>query len=146
MKDDTLLIHSGKEPFHHYGIVNMPVYRASTVLFPTIDAFKGRGSGNDRYRGVRYGACGTPSTFALADGYASGWASMDLSRFITPENPLGVPNELATEGTAVYTGLPVIGFAATRLANGNVGVGAAYANTIPHRYVRSIAASGSTAP
>lgn len=70
MKDDTLLIHSAKDPFRHYGIVNLPPYRASTVLFPTIDAFKGRGSGNDKYRSVRYGACGTPITFALADAVA----------------------------------------------------------------------------
>jgi cystathionine beta-lyase len=71
MKDDTILIHSAKDPFRHYGIVNLPPYRASTVLFPTIDAFKGRGSGNDKYRGVRYGACGTPITFALADAVAA---------------------------------------------------------------------------
>lgn len=70
MKDDTRLVHAGKDPEHHYGIVNMPVYRASTVLSPTLAAFKHRADGDRKYRGVRYGAYGTPTTFALADAVA----------------------------------------------------------------------------
>lgn len=70
MKDDTRLVHAGKDPEHHYGIVNMPVYRASTVLSPTLSAFKARADGDRKYRGVRYGAYGTPTTFALADAVA----------------------------------------------------------------------------
>lgn len=70
MKDDTRLVHAGKDPEHHYGIVNMPVYRASTVLSPTLSAFKARAEGDRKYRGVRYGAYGTPTTFALADAVA----------------------------------------------------------------------------
>ena len=70
MKDDTRLVHAGKDPEHHYGIVNMPVYRASTVLSPTLAAFKQRAEGDKKYRSVRYGAYGTPTTFALADAVA----------------------------------------------------------------------------
>ena len=62
---------------------------------------------------------------------------LDLSED-RPINPAYRIIPIPYDGTSTYKGLPVIGFAATRLANGNVGVGAAYANTIPHRYVRSI--------
>ena len=64
MKDDTLMIQSGRDSKRHFGIVNYPVYRASTVLYPTIDEFKKRTE--RRYRGITYGARGTPTTFALA--------------------------------------------------------------------------------
>ncbi len=78
-------------------------------------------------------------TFALADGYAAGWASMDLSTYVsTASGSVDVSANTMTGSSNTYVGLPVIGFAATRLGNSNVGVGAAYANTIPHRYVRSI--------
>lgn len=71
MKDDTLLVHQGKDPFRHDGIVNLPVYRASTVLYPTMASFNNRAAGDRKYRGVRYGAYGTPTTFALADAVAA---------------------------------------------------------------------------
>jgi cystathionine beta-lyase len=67
MKDDTVMIHSGRDPERHYGIVNPPVYHASTILYPTLEAFKNRARGERKYRGVRYGAHGVPTTFALAD-------------------------------------------------------------------------------
>ena len=68
MKDDTLMVHSSRDPQKHYGIVNLPVYHASTILYPTLEAFKDRVK--NKYRGVRYGASGTPTTFALADAVA----------------------------------------------------------------------------
>ncbi|MBF0530504.1 MAG: cystathionine beta-lyase [Deltaproteobacteria bacterium] len=67
MKDDTLMVNSGRDPERHYGVVNLPVYHASTVLFPTLASFTKRAEGESEYRGVRYGAFGTPTTFALAD-------------------------------------------------------------------------------
>ncbi len=67
MKDDTVMIHSGRDPETHYGIVNPPIYHASTILYPTIEAFKNRAKGKRKYRGVRYGAYGVPTTFALAE-------------------------------------------------------------------------------
>lgn len=70
MKDDTLIVHTGREPERHGGIVNPPVYHASTVLYPTIDAFRRRSEGDAQYRSVRYGAYGVPTTFALADAVA----------------------------------------------------------------------------
>ncbi|MBW1700285.1 MAG: cystathionine beta-lyase [Deltaproteobacteria bacterium] len=69
MKDDTIMVHVSRDPSRHYGIVNLPVYHASTVLYPTIKAFNNRIK--NKYRGVRYGASGTPTTFALADAVAT---------------------------------------------------------------------------
>jgi cystathionine beta-lyase len=68
MKRETRLVHSGRDPEKHFGIVNPPVYRASTVLFPTMDEFVRRGE--RKYIGFGYGIQGTPTTFALADALA----------------------------------------------------------------------------
>ena len=48
-----------------FDIVNPAVFRASTVLFPTLDAFNKRH--DRRYTGSSYGIHGTPTTFALAE-------------------------------------------------------------------------------
>ena len=60
MKDDTLVTHAGLAPKDNYGIVNPPVYHASTVLFPTLDSLEGQPPST-----VVYGRHGTPTTFAL---------------------------------------------------------------------------------
>ena len=70
MSKNTDLVHLGRNPSAHHGVVNTPVYHASTIIYPTIEAFKHRAAGDRKYRGVRYGACGTPTTFALADTVA----------------------------------------------------------------------------
>ena len=70
MKDETRLVHAGRNPERDGGIVNPPVSRASTVLYPTLEAFARRGDGAAKYRGVRYGAYGTANTLALADALA----------------------------------------------------------------------------
>ena len=70
MKDETRLVHAGRAPQRDGGIVNPPVSRASTVLYPTLAAFARRGEGEAKYRGVRYGAYGTANTLALADAVA----------------------------------------------------------------------------
>lgn len=70
MKQQTSLIHLGRAPESQYGIVNTAVYHASTILYPSLEAFKNRGVGDSKYRATRYGASGTPSTFALADTVA----------------------------------------------------------------------------
>ena len=70
MKDETRLVHAGRDPDRDGGIVNPPVSRASTVLYPTLGAFARRGDGDARYRAVRYGAYGTANTLALADALA----------------------------------------------------------------------------
>lgn len=70
MKTDTILVHSGRDPDRHYGVVNMPVYHASTILYPSMEAYRKRSEGDRKYRGILYGAYGTPTTFALAEAIA----------------------------------------------------------------------------
>lgn len=70
MKDDTALVHVGRDPQAYHGIVNIPVHHASTVLFPTIDAYKKSGLGSGKYHSIRYGVNGTPNSFALAAAVA----------------------------------------------------------------------------
>jgi cysteine-S-conjugate beta-lyase len=68
-KIDTLLAHAGRAPEQNFGIVNPPVYHASTVLFPTVAALE-EGARN-RYNQVTYGRQGTPTTFALEEAVAA---------------------------------------------------------------------------
>ncbi|MFQ5985481.1 MAG: cystathionine beta-lyase [Alphaproteobacteria bacterium] len=69
MKEDTLIVTAGRRPFDHHGVVNPPVYRASTVLFPTVAAL--RHADRHRFEVVRYGRYGTPTTFALEEAVAA---------------------------------------------------------------------------
>jgi cystathionine beta-lyase len=55
----TRLVHAGREPFNQHGFVNTPIYRGSTVLYPTTDDLLHR---RGRYS---YGTKGTPTTEAL---------------------------------------------------------------------------------
>jgi cystathionine beta-lyase len=66
MKDNTIVTHAGNRPFENHGIVNPPVYHASTVLQPTMGALLNRGSAK-----VRYGRRGTPTTFALEEAVSA---------------------------------------------------------------------------
>ena len=38
----TRLVHAGRDPFDQHGFVNTPIYRGSTVLYPTYDDIKHR--------------------------------------------------------------------------------------------------------
>ena len=58
-KLDTLLAHAGRAPEDNFGIVNPPVYHASTVLYPSAEDFVAHRA---RYQ---YGRRGTPTTEAL---------------------------------------------------------------------------------
>jgi cysteine-S-conjugate beta-lyase len=63
MKNRTKLVHAGRHPEEQLGFVNTPVYRGSTVLFPTLDDFYAR---NARFS---YGTKGTPTTEALESAW-----------------------------------------------------------------------------
>ena len=68
MKRDTRLIRAGREPRPAAGAVNPPVVRASTVLYPSVEAMRmtrARRDGGERV--FSYGARGTPTAFALED-------------------------------------------------------------------------------
>jgi cystathionine beta-lyase len=61
----TRLVHAGRDPFEQHGFVNTPIYRGSTVLYPTVDDIKNR-----RGRYV-YGTKGTPTTEALEQAWTA---------------------------------------------------------------------------
>lgn len=64
LKSRTRLVHSGREPAEQFGFVNMPAYRGSTVIFPTVADLRNR---NARFV---YGTKGTPSTEALETAWS----------------------------------------------------------------------------
>jgi cystathionine beta-lyase len=69
MKHETRLVHAGRDPEQHAGTVNPPIHRASTILYPTVEAFERR---TERKYGETssYGIYGTPITFALREALA----------------------------------------------------------------------------
>lgn len=61
----TKLVHAGRRPEWTHGVVNPPVYRASTCLFETLDAYEAASKNPDA--GPYYGRRGTPTQWALAE-------------------------------------------------------------------------------
>ncbi|MBB4041706.1 cystathionine beta-lyase [Microvirga flocculans] len=59
VSERTRLVHAGREPFEQHGFVNTPIYRGSTVLYPSTDDLMHR---RGRYT---YGTKGTPTTNSL---------------------------------------------------------------------------------
>ncbi|MBI3708842.1 MAG: cystathionine beta-lyase [Proteobacteria bacterium] len=68
MKKDTILAHAGRDSHKFEGVVNTPVVRASTILFPTVKAYEA--SHADRFTRMRYGRYGTQTTHALEEAVA----------------------------------------------------------------------------
>jgi len=69
LKDETLLGHAGNKPQANWGIVNPPVYHASTILFPTLGVLED--VSRDWPVKMTYGRQGTPTTFALEEAVAA---------------------------------------------------------------------------
>ena len=65
---ETRIVHAGSHPEKFQGAVNPPVYRASTIVFPTVDAM--REAGRNRFDTTYYGRHGTPTSFALEEAMA----------------------------------------------------------------------------
>jgi cystathionine beta-lyase len=63
---DTVICHAGRDPAAHFGVVNPPVFHASTILFPTLEALDAKAQ-----QKIRYGRRGTPTTFALEDAVSA---------------------------------------------------------------------------
>jgi cystathionine beta-lyase len=63
-KEGTRLAHAGRAPARHHGFVNMPIYRGSTVLFPTVEALEAN------TQDFTYGRLGTPTVKALEEAIA----------------------------------------------------------------------------
>jgi cystathionine beta-lyase len=60
----TKVVHSGREPHENYGFVNPPIYRGSTVLFPTVEKLW------NRDQEFTYGRSGTPTVRSLEKAIA----------------------------------------------------------------------------
>jgi cystathionine beta-lyase len=60
-KPDTVAVSAGRMSEEHFGVVNTPVYRASTVLFPDLKALE------SRQQPYVYGRRGTPSSRSLEE-------------------------------------------------------------------------------
>ena len=63
---ETLLTSGGRDPEHNFGIVNPPVYHASTVTSPTLAEWRAR----DFTQQITYGRMGTPTQKALEEAIA----------------------------------------------------------------------------
>ena len=71
MKDETKLVHLGRGQKIFEGTVNMPVYRASTILSPDVDSYIHRFDGEKALTDITYGARGTHNARALAEAIGS---------------------------------------------------------------------------
>lgn len=67
LHDETRVTTLGRDPHRHHGIVNPPVYHASTILYQTLAAFDAPHTRDGYY----YGRYGTPTTRALAEALAA---------------------------------------------------------------------------
>ena len=69
LKPDTRLVSAGRRAEWTQGIVNVPVWRASTILYDDVASLRERGKKpND---GLYYGRRGTPTQWSLADALTS---------------------------------------------------------------------------
>jgi cystathionine beta-lyase len=64
LKEDTKLVHSGRDPADYHGIVNPPVARGSTILYPSLSAY------DDPDHRYRYGRMGNPMSEAFETAMA----------------------------------------------------------------------------
>ena len=71
-KDETRLAHAGRDPSRQHGFVNTPIYRGSTVIFPTVAALEA----NDQ--DFTYGRLGTPTVRALEEAIADAPPGQDI--------------------------------------------------------------------
>ena len=57
-RPDTVITHAGLDPEANHGIVNPPVYHASTITFPSVAAWDE--AHKPGFKGTVYGRHGTP--------------------------------------------------------------------------------------
>ena len=67
-KFKTNLVHAGRDPHNNHGVVNPPVYHASTILQPSLDKFEA--ARTPEWNGYRYGRSGTPTSRYFEDAVA----------------------------------------------------------------------------
>lgn len=108
-RTETLISHVGRDPKAHAGTVNVPVHRASTIVFDTVDAIdKAKKHRFDKGQ-VFYGRFGTPDTFgfeeaiaALEGGYGSIAVPSGLAACMLPLIAFLQPGDHVLVTDAVY--------------------------------------------
>src|SRR5262245_6573348 len=93
-KDRTIATHAGNHPHENQGVVNPPVYRASTILFRSVRDLRERYG--DKYEAITYGRDGTQSHRALAEAVTALEGS---------ERALILPSGVAAVSVALLTTL-----------------------------------------
>ena len=68
MKKDTILAHAGRDPAKYQGMVNTPVFRASTILHEDLEAYEA--PRDEDFQRISYGRHGTPTTRSLEEAVA----------------------------------------------------------------------------
>jgi len=87
-KSRTKLVYAGRDPEEQYGFVNPPIYRGSTVLFPTLDALA------TRRMPFTYGTQGNPTLLGLQ----TAWTELSEAA-----GSVVVPTGLAAIALALFT-------------------------------------------
>lgn len=71
MKEDTVITTAGRDPEANFGIVNPPVYHASTITHPTVAAMRAARERRWEPNVYTYGRHGTPTHTALEEAVAA---------------------------------------------------------------------------
>ena len=71
MKQDTKIVTTGRDPEANHGVVNAPVYHASTITFPTVAALEEAAHLRFKPGETYYGRYGTPTTFGFEESVAA---------------------------------------------------------------------------
>jgi len=93
-KDRTIATHAGNHPHENQGVVNPPVYRASTILFRSVQDLRERYK--HKYETITYGRDGTQTHRALAEAFTALEGS---------ERAIVLPSGVAAVSTALLMSL-----------------------------------------
>ena len=88
-RERTRLVHAGRDPFEQHGFVNTPIYRGSTVLYPSTEEFLHR-----RNTKFTYGTQGTPTINSLERAWSGLAGAADT--VLTPSGLAAVTIALMT--------------------------------------------------
>lgn len=137
--DATRVVSAGRRPEWTQGIVNAPVWRASTILYGSVAELRAAG-GRDTHHRLFYGRRGTPTQWSLADAltdlepgaeatflYPSGVAAIAaaLLSVLSPGDELLLPDSAYDPTRSMGTGLLKRLGIATRFYDPMVGAGIA---------------------
>ena len=67
IRQRTTLVHAGRDKKYRQGAVNIPPYRASTVIFESLAEYRGW---DREFRGFVYGRLGSPNSLAMEEAYS----------------------------------------------------------------------------